>query len=159
MADLLVPFVAGQKSLAAALNAAFDITRVKCQTGLDQSVTSSTVFVSSTSLVLPVKASALYVFESQMFFSGSTTGNFKMKLLLPTGATVRLADSTGTSSTSTERAYAAAGSTVVSSESPSGFIDLDTTAGDLTIQFAQNTSTTTATTLKLGSWIRLTQVA
>lgn len=149
----LIPFVTGQKTTAAAVNAALDTTRVAHQT-TDQG-SSSTTFVSSTSMVLSVEAGVNYRFQSKLFFNTNTTADFKMNLLLPAGSTVRLGDSTGSNSTSLSRAYGSlAGENV---ESPGGYIDIDTSAGNLTLQFAQNSASGT-TTLRVGSWIELTKL-
>lgn len=158
MADLLIPFVAGQKLTAALLNEAFDLTRVKYQSA-DSAGIVNTTFVSSTSLVLSVAANASYRFRCQLFCDTNATADMKYNLLLPSGATVRLSDVGGTTtSTSTQRTYSGvAAGTVVSSEF-GGFIDISTLGGTLTLQTGQVVTSGT-TILKVGSWIELTQVA
>lgn len=154
MADLLVPFVAGQKTTAAALNDAFDITRVKHQDATQPST--STTFVSSTYLVFSV-VSASYLIEAQLFVDTNATADVKYNLLLPAGSTVRLAEmSGGTSSTSTQRSYAGVGAGTVISSNFSGYIDVSGT-GTLTLQFGQVAASGT-TTLQVGSWVKLTKV-
>jgi hypothetical protein len=158
MADLLVPFVAGQKDTASAHNAAHDITRMKYQSG-DQTA-STTAFVNSTFLVFTIQATVQYIFETQLFFDSNTTADFKINLLLPVGATVRWADAGAATatSTSTQRTYAATGAGNVLSANPAGLIDNDVAVGTLTLQFGQVVTSGT-TILKIGSWIRLTQVS
>lgn len=152
---MLNPFSAGYDLTAAELNAAFDIQRMKYQE-TTQTVISSTVFVSSSHLVLPVEASVNYIVEMEIFCTSGATPDFKVNLLLPSGATVRLSADGNTTTTSTTMAFPSDGST--KGVKISGLIDMSTAAGNLTIQFAQNTSSASNTVLEIGSWIRLTKV-
>jgi len=156
MADLLIPFVAGQKDTADAHNIAHDLRREKYQSATQSSA--NTTFVSSTDLVFDVEANTAFVFESQLFVDTNTTADVKFNLLLPASATVRIADGGGNSTTSTQRVYAGVGAGTVISCNPNGFIDIAGTAGTLTIQFAQN-ATSGSTILQVGSWVRLCRVA
>ncbi|MCA1710071.1 MAG: hypothetical protein LC808_45010 [Actinobacteria bacterium] len=157
---MLNPFTAGQKLTAAADIAAFDQRRRAYQTA-DQTVTNSTTLVSSTSLVMAVAASVMYYINAQIFYDANTTADIKLSLLLPTGATVRLADPDpgATSSTSIQRTYQGIAAGTVASAVFSGIIDMDTTPGNLTLQFAQSALSATGTILKFGSTIELVQVA
>lgn len=167
----LVPFTAGQNITAAALNAAFDITRVAYQS-VDQTMNNSTTYVSSTGLTLTIEASSNYLYESLIMFDTNSTADFKQKLLLPAGATVRIArwssPTTGTAIDSVvehdaitvvEIASGGVAAGTVMSTRASGLIQNSTAAGSVTVQFAQNAANVSNTLLKTGSWIRLTKVS
>ena len=167
----LVPFQAGQSLTAADLNAAFDIRRVAWQTG-DQIVNNSTTFVSSTFLTLTVAANSSYVYEALLVWDTNSTADFKHQLLVPAGAAVRQGTWTPTNTvaaTNTTIAvdaldaigYGGGGvalGTMLTAR-PVGLIATVGTAGSVTVQFAQGTANASNTTLKTGSWIRLTKVA
>lgn len=157
----LVPFVAGQDLTAAALNAAHDVVRIVYQ-AQDSPGVINTTYVSSTSLVLPIAASRSYYVEFELFYDTNATANIKFKLLLPPNATSRFSrwgNTTNTYQTTTSGEIAfngVAAGTIVSAK-PSAYIVNDLTAGDVTLQFAQNTTSGT-TILKVGSIMRLTRL-
>lgn len=157
----LVPFVAGQDLTAVALNAAFDVVRVAYQ-AQDSAGVINTTYVSSTSLVLSIEANTNYYIEFELFYDTNATADIKFKLLLPAGATSRFSrwgDTTSTYQTTTSGEIAfngVAAGTIVSAK-PSAYIDNDTAAGNVTLQFAQNTTSGT-TILKVGSIMRLTRL-
>lgn len=168
----LVPFTAGQKLTAAALNAAFDVTRIT-HAGGDQIVTNSTTFEASTELTLPVKANASYIFELLLEFTATTTADVKWQLAVPTGTFVRTTLETGVPVSNTANSSevwihaiddngsttSGLGTGTIVQTQPSGLLIISSTAGDATVEFAQNTAEASDCTLKGGSFIRLTQVA
>jgi hypothetical protein len=159
-------FQAGQRITAATLNA-FCVPAAVIKPA-DQSVTSSTVLVNDNALVLPVVASATYLFECVIMFEAASGGDLKCQWTVPAGATLAgevlfrnltpadtvhgalqasgLVQSAG-SGAGTDLALAVNGSLVMSS-----------TAGSVQFQFAQNTSNGTATIVHAGSTICLRRI-
>lgn len=155
---MLNPFTAGQKDTAAAHVAAIDQRRTVYQSA-DSASSTSTTFLSSTGLVLSVVASGQYAFSAWILVDTNATADVNLKVLLPASATVRFADKGSTStSTSTTRFYSGVAAGTIIACSFEGFIDIDTTAGTATMQYAQN-AVSGSTFLKLGSWMELVQVA
>lgn len=169
---MLTPFTAGEDLTAARLNAAFDIIRVVVQVGDSANVNNSTTLVSSTYLTLAVEASAVYLAEYELIYDTNSTADFKSSLTLPAGATVTLARWTsGTTGTAIDSAIEHNADTLVTMSSGgvavgtrmscrrAGIVVMSTTAGNATIQFAQNVANVSNTFLSRGSWLRLTKVA
>ena len=154
---MLNPFTAGQKLRAVDDVTAHDIRRIVCQTA-DSAPSTSTTFLNS-SLVLSVVASGLYKLTTQIFVDTNATADVVLNVLLPSGSTVRFSDlGSTTTSTSTSRTYpGVAAGTVISCEF-SGFIDIDTSSGNLTIQYRQ-VSASGSTIVKVGSTVELTRIA
>jgi len=148
----------------------------------DESVTSSTTLQDDNHLTLAVAASAKYVFKLMLLgqsAGSSTTGDIKVGFTFPTGSTVHFtgtgpnnADLSGASSSNSNgewiaRNNATSGSTTIPygmSGVPigiviTGSITTTSTAGNLRLQWAQNTSDSNATSLLTGSWMQLTRVA
>lgn len=137
----------------------------------DESVTSSTTLQNDDTLLVSVEASAVYEFALHLAVVGNTTGDFKMGFTFPTSSTcwwsgkggvetdagfgasgstrhsVSFGDASGT-------AVAYTGSTTILSIHVMGVLSVSTTAGTLQLQWAQNTSNATATTVKAGSFLR-----
>lgn len=162
-------FTAGQKLTADLLNAEFNKKRKVYQTS-DVSVLNSAVFVSSTDMVLSVEASGIYTCSLYLITDANTTADFKYKLLLPTGAVVVKHSRWGGSSADTTENAAVhrqsadqdnydlsgigAGTRVTSK--PECVIVISSTAGNCTLQYAQNTANNTnASILFAGSWMEL----
>lgn len=137
----------------------------------DQTRTSSTTFLSSTDLVLPVGANVNYIFESQLITDSNTTADVKFNFLIPSGAALRFSTwCSGPSDSATQTAIfhdaidltsfnaSGAGSGTMLASRPGGRLAMGSTSGNFTVQFAQNTSNSTGTILKAGSWIRLSRV-
>lgn len=139
----------------------------------DQTVTSSTTLVSDTALVVPVAANAVYWFMLTVLYKGGTLGAADLKpgWLVPSGTT--LAGSTsglGTGSTAVLAGYVTqAAWNPVAFGTDGGSINLSftvvgvavtsATAGNLQFQWAQNTSSATATTVMKGSSLAAWQIA
>ncbi len=136
-------------------------------------VTSSTTFV-STNLKRPAVASQAYHFRCHLYYSASTAGDFKPGLLLPSGSTLHryvLRSLPATTDTSTGDTYYGTATSFGSLSAPGqttatdiihcvmeGDFTTSTTAGDVTVQYAQATSNGTATILRARSTLILQPV-
>lgn len=165
-------FLAGQKVRASAVNALIPLFG---RVANDQTKTSNTTLAAVTGLSVPLEASSRYALDGYLAYSAGATGDLKVAFAAPTDSTghwtiygqdtastggsgsivAKRATSFGTGTTQT-----AAGddSTGQMSCLPRGYIATSTTAGDLTLYFAQNTSNATSTVIRVGSWLRLVKL-
>lgn len=146
----------------------------------DETVTGSTTLQNDDHLVLPVVANAVYTFDLDLYMTDSAdvVGDFKMSFTCPTGATfdmhgagAHVTDLGGGTSSNGEwigkLATTSAGATIafgVSNPGPTaarvyGRLVMGGTAGNLQLQWAQNASDASGTTLKAGSYMTMTRVA
>lgn len=129
----------------------------------DESVSSSTALQNDDELVCYLDASTKYAFEAMIGYVSDATPDYKNAFTVPSGATiVWTAMYTNASSTLAIGHVAASGSglsclgaTTAQGIQISGYVVVDSTAGALTYQFAQNSSDATAATTKAGSWLRV----
>lgn len=131
----------------------------------DQPVTSSTVLVDCTSLVLPVLANEVWQFDFNIVYDAGSTGDIKFAFTFPAsgridanaawlsaGVTATVLAWTGT--TTPTAAASAFGTTPDRSFLPiRGIFTNSTNAGNLQLQFAQNTSDGTASTVRANSTV------
>lgn len=133
---------------------------------------STTTISADPELVLPVEANAEYVFEFYWRVSGITAGGIDIQITTPTGATGsyscnRLAADQADTGTRTSTRLLFNVETEFSTPSTSahqviegsGRVITGGTAGNLSIDWAQNASNATATSMTSDSWIQLTRVA
>lgn len=140
----------------------------------DTSITSQTIPQADPHLVVPVVANAIYEIDGIMFItSASQTPDVGIQMDGPAGSagtwqtiapptaattddsTVRtIANSLGVT-----RTYGLQTASQVFGFPFNGMIETAGTAGNFTISWAQSTSSVTATTMKIYSWVRLTRVA
>jgi hypothetical protein len=138
----------------------------------NQSVTSSTVLVNDTHLLLPLAANATYLLDGFIAYDGAFgAGEFKTDWTLPAGAALfwglngptvgggALYDSNSRNSGTVAAAGTYGTGGTRTSISPRGYITTGGTAGTLRLQWAQNASNATATTVYAGSWVRLLRIA
>jgi hypothetical protein len=146
----------------------------------DETITSSTTLQNDDHLVLPVVANAVYRFELDLYMTESTdyVGDFKMSFTCPSGATFDMhgagAHITDLISPATNSngewigklATTSAGATlgfgvgnVLTGVRVYGRLVMSSTAGNFQLQWAQNASDATGTTLKAGSYMTMTRVA
>lgn len=145
----------------------------------DETINSSTTLQNDDHLVLPVVANAVYTFELDLYMTESTdfVGDFKMSFTCPTGATfdmhgsgAHITDlSAGTSSNGEwigKLATSSAGASLSFGVGTSltgvrvhGRLVMSSTAGNFQMQWAQNASDASGTTLKAGSIMTMTRVA
>lgn len=154
---------AGQKVRAS------DLEVLWARKSLDESVTSSTTAQNDDTLVLAVRANSTYRFTCLVAYTGNPTGDIKIGFATPAGSICYWAgkgpstadDGYGTvgaskHSASLDEAGATtsyAGSTSALAILVEGVLIVGSTSGNLTLQWAQNTSNGTATTVKAGSFL------
>jgi hypothetical protein len=130
----------------------------------DQTVTSSTTLVNDSQLKFAVAANETYIFETWLYtFAADGTPDIKVTFTGPSGSTVLWSSS--------QVIFNAAAATTLTSVNPGGtsadlFVDANNraiqlygtilngaTAGDVQLQWAQNTSSANGTSVKAGSYI------
>jgi len=132
--------------------------------GSDQSVTSSTTPVNDSALFVPLVANATYWFAAFIDYEGGTGGSSDLKwnYTVPAGANMRATASyrntSGTAVTwnlmnASQSIAGTNGAGNVLGASVFGTIAMSSTAGNVQMQWAQNTSSGTATIVHTGSVI------
>ncbi len=137
-----------------------------------EAVTSSTVLQNDDNLVCAVVASGVYVAEWRLRVDGAAAGDFKYAFTGPSGAAMTwesrglgAADVANVAMVSTD--IAAIGTTVTHGTLGAGttltvlgtgLLIVSSTAGNLQLQWAQGTSSGTATNVFAGSWLKLDRV-
>ncbi len=130
----------------------------------DQTVTSSTTLVNDSQLKFAIEASTTYTFQAWLYvYAADATPDIKVTFTAPAGSTLFWSSS--------QVIFLANGSTTLTVVAPAGttgdfFVDSNlrvvqlygsvlnsTTAGDVQLQFAQNTSSANGTSIKAGSYI------
>lgn len=168
----LISIAAGQASV---LNANIADSRIILANpyvykAADQSRTSTTTLASDSSLTLPVSASTAYSFDCQVAFTSASATDFKWSWASPAGAVMLYqamhneGGTTGLNSSALIYGAATVGfATGPGLVNPQGIWmhgSLRTSsAGWLTLQWAQNTSGAGATTVKSGSYLSLARVS
>lgn len=135
------------------------------------SITSSTTLVDDPHLTLPVDASTTYMVNMVLRADGATAGDIKFQFTVPSGAkfygSAHSLNGTATDTSSllldaiTEtlpKGYGVLSGTVTAIN-VSGILVTATTAGALTVQWAQNVSNGTPTRVNLGSYLDLVRKA
>ena len=165
------PVYAGTKVTAAFLESMLPLDVVKAAT---ETVTPSTTYQDDDELFLPVEANAVYRFDMLLLHSSGTTGKFKMQFTAPTGATVAwgvigvhtsvtlsnpVTDVSMPSRTLTDILGLGGGNLTGTTALISGSITTSSTAGNLTLQWAQNTSDAAATQVRAGSTLSMKRVS
>jgi hypothetical protein len=136
---------------------------------------STTTLANDPYLTLPVVANATYIYEAYVAYSnalGAGSADIKATWSAPTGATLvgTMYGTSGANSSSyttydvtengagTTRSMPGNTSQPMSFQ-PRGSLTTGSTAGNLVLQWAQNTSSTTPTIVIAGSWMQATRVA
>jgi hypothetical protein len=140
----------------------------------DESVTSSNTLQDDDHLTVAVVANAVYEIEGFLIYDGSTTGDIKIAWTVPSGATLTWSapgpPSSASGNTSSVKLakentsgdfYGAIGTGAGNSLvlAIRGILRTSSTAGSLTLQWAQNTADATATTVYTDSYIKASRVA
>ena len=161
---------AGQRGMASVLTAMQ--TQTAWKDG-DTTIQSDSSLNDDPDLVLPVEANANYVIYGYLKYLGSTVGDFKYQLTGPTGATGSwgayqlgpLGATTSQDAKESLRTTIGAPRSVPSVSTGSGqvimitgFLRISSTAGNLVVQWSQDTSTAADTTLQSDSFIQLQRV-
>jgi hypothetical protein len=154
---------AGARLLASEINAALPIYM---RASSDTTKTSSTALGDATGMTLELEASSTYVMDGYLAYTAGATGDLKVAWTVPTGTTghwclyglyARRITAFGDANTQS----------IGGSDSLSGslaalprlYVVTSTTAGDITMRFAQNTSSGTSTIIRIGTWVRAVKVA
>jgi hypothetical protein len=159
-----------------------DITGQRLRDGLPQYVikdssiamTSSTTYKDDEELVYALVANAIYEPEFILAPGGSTTGDIKTRWSVPSGATgFRWCTGLGSTATSRDNAaaikmavhafssdcvYGTVSTTSVGAAREIGTITTGATAGNLRLQWAQNTSDATGSEILAGSYLRIRRI-
>ena len=137
----------------------------------DESVTSSTALQDDNHLILPVLANEVWKLNLEVIYSASTTGDFKFGFTFPTGgrldvqmlglqsAVVHLGGFSVTTSPSGTDNFDGLGSTAHFPLPIWGIYTNGANAGNLTLQWAQQASDATATTVYANSTLWAVKLA
>lgn len=165
----MATFKAGQRLTAAALNAAIGLTARKGADTARSSANTGTTLTADPDLVIPVLANAAYLVTFSLVYKGAATntGDLKFGFSVPSGATMPGGFLGITNPLALEILPVTASSTLVSYSNGTGnplwcqvtaTLVTSSTAGNLTLTWAQNTSSATSTTLMAGSSLQAAQV-
>ena len=161
-------FSAGSRITAAGLNAAIGLEVIK---GSDESVTSSTTLQNDNELVIAVVASATYDFRCYLDFEGGTQGSSDIKWtwVIPASASIRYravytntsgSAITGTTNLDSDVVTAGtSGAGTLRGTEMVGTLVVGANAGNVQLQWAQNTSNATPTIVHAQSSLRLVRVS
>lgn len=139
----------------------------------DQTVTSSTALVDCTSMVLPVGTSETWQFEFDVLYTASTAGDLKLGFTIPASSrldasamwmssvpSAGIQSITGTSSPTSSTTFQGLGTGADRLLLPlKGIYVGGGTAGNVTLQFAQQVSDGTATTIFTNSTVWAVKLA
>jgi hypothetical protein len=170
-----VPILVGEDITVAYLTQRLDETAKNKYQSVDLTVNNSVVISNSVDLVIPMLASASYIFESCLFYDTASGPDIAISIAYPVNATGLIYNggsgtaittavnpinqqATSLSGTSLVTNYGGVAAGTIMTVWPSGGITT-TGAGNLTIGFAQVVATAANTLLKKWSWIRLSRVA
>jgi len=136
----------------------------------DVTVNNSTTLVPS-GLSLNVEANAVYKMEAFLLYNAATAADMDVKFNAPTAATLAWTPHSAGVSTAGPTGVGGFNSYVVGSSgvlggggvnavaTPSGLLTTSSTAGTLTLSFAQDTANASDAILRAGSWIMLTRIS
>lgn len=139
-----------------------------------ESVTSSTTYQDDNELFLPALAFAQYRFDLLLLHSSGTTGRFKMQFTAPASATVSwgvigVNIAVGSSTLVTDTIMPSrvvgdilglgGGNLTGTTALIQGVLTTNATAGNLMLQWAQNTTDANATQVRAGSALRMKRIA
>lgn len=165
-----VPTAAEYLTLMAAITQAYGIRATKAS---DTTITSSTTLTDDPELSVAVAASTIYKIHAVLYLFGASAGDFKGVLTWPSGTCLSFGGfglTTGSvgASTAADIDAQAFGSDATSPSGTRSFgvpdtngamvtleatISVSTTPGNIVLQWAQNASSGTGTTVKAGSWM------
>lgn len=134
-----------------------------------ESVTSSTTLQNDDQLFLPVAANAKYALEGFIAYTADAAGDLKRDFTGPSGTTMSYANFGANAGGLTEydvvmaslsdvtRVLGGNGATAMCFQ-PKGYVATGGSSGILQFRFAQNVSSGVATSVLVGSWIKLTRL-
>lgn len=136
-------------------------------------VTSSTAVADDPDLQIPLTATGTFLLDGLILYSGAATGTGDLKMQMAYTGTLSSSNWTPmgvgiTSATASVNFFGPAfgspqsvgsdGTSITMAARLGGYM-VSSTTGTAKLQWAQNTSSGTATTVRAGSWMTLTQVA
>ena len=135
--------------------------------------TSTTTLADDPDLLLALPTGGTFAFELFLHYTGGTLGSSDLKLAMVYSGTsangvwaVNGINTTATTQANMGGNGTGAAGTITVGTSGGSFLTVDikgyintTSAGNLSLQWAQNTSSGTAVTLRQGCWMRVTQLA
>ena len=159
--------LAGARILAADVQAVAPLAIIK---GADQSVTSSVAMQNDDALLVNVEANASYLLLCYLDYEGGTRGasDLKWQWAVPSGASLRYqrlcVDPSSnpqftTMSTATVGTAGSNGAGVLQGVTMNGTLTTSATPGTLQLQWAQNTSSATATIVHAQSSLALWRIS
>ncbi|GBD05245.1 hypothetical protein HRbin20_00826 [bacterium HR20] len=133
----------------------------------NQSVTSSTTYQNDNALVYTASANQIFEFEAYMFISGGN-GGIKIRVSIPSGASMKLYAElkkddqhhwtyTKLTSSTDEISWSTIDNTWGYARIR-GIITMGSSGGNVQVQWAQNSSNATATTVEAGSYLKITPI-
>lgn len=140
----------------------------------DKSLTNTSTLEDDNHLLVAVGANATYTFDAFIVYDGATTGDIKVAFTVPAGATLLwsgVGATTGISSAAanfSDTVITASGSAISWGARGAGtktfaiirgIVRTAGTAGNLTVQWAQDSSDATATTVFTDSWLTARKAA
>jgi hypothetical protein len=158
---------AGGRILAADIRSVAPLAVIK---GADETVTSSTTLQNDDALVLPVVANGTYIFWCYLDYEGGTQGSsdIKWQWAVPASATLRYwAGYIGTTGTlhgsatitgGTSVSAGTGGTSVLMGAFMKGTLIVSSTAGNIQLEWAQNTSSGTGTIVHAQSELTLWRI-
>jgi hypothetical protein len=133
----------------------------------NQTVTSSTAYQNDNALVYSASANQVFEFEAYMFISGGN-GGIKIRVNIPSGASMKLYAELkkddqhhwvyGKLSSSTDEVAWTTIDNTWGYARIRGIITMGSSGGNVQIQWAQNSSNATGTTVEAGSYLKITPV-
>ncbi|MGJ5831438.1 hypothetical protein [Streptomyces ossamyceticus] len=172
MAEAYPSYAGGQRLRASLLRAALPQTVRKTA---DTSRAATTTFADDDHLTYTVEANAVYVMDGALKYFADNTPDIKVQFTTPSGTLgewMWLMPGSGTLATGTagysirtetndvggsRTGYGTSDSTMFTPIS--GLWRIGSTAGSITLQWAQNTSNATATVMYTDSWLRFLRIA
>lgn len=163
-------FLALQELTAADLNAAFTaVTPLFVRKTANETINNSAVLQNDDALVLAVEANSTYLVDLRLIINSNTTADFKMTFTVPAGASGSVHYFEG-STPSTAAAVLQGPGSITGTAAFSGIaadqivlvqgvLVVAGTAGNLQLQWAQNTANPSNTIVGSNSYLMLTKVA
>lgn len=160
---------AGAKLTAATLYSAItELRPLFARKTVDETIISNATLQDDDTLALAVVASTVYEFRLRAVINSGTTPDFKMGWTFPTGLTMTYdlfeGETLGTAANVIQGPYIQTDVPPISTSGndqpwiAEGLVVVDTTAGTLQWQWAQNTLTASNTIVRAGSYLRLRKV-
>lgn len=172
MPEAYPTLLAGQRMTAALLRSMLPQTVRKTA---DESRSSTTTYADDTHLVFAAEANAVYTMTGWLKYFADPTPDIKVNITVPTGclgewAWLMPGSTTGASGTTgysirTETIDVNGGRTGYGTSDSihftplGGLFRMGSTAGNISLQWAQNTASATATTLYTDSWLQFQRIA